>query len=302
MPDFKNKEEYQKWKAERLKSSVEKMQAEKEAEKQALEKVREDERLSKLWICPECLNSNDSLQLECQCGYTLDEKYSEYFKGNLKSTRLYKIIKDMYDFNNDDKEVFLSFYLLKRFPETYEANKIKGRMDDYSKKVVCGKCGSQNIYNPKYYQKDKCEKCGNFLYQYIKEDSNQISINKKETSGFTNFYRSPRNLLIILASMAVIIALLSSSFVSNPSPDDAKKAIESELAPNIRMVSVKKINSISSNANGVKHYTMVLNVKTDWSFPHGDYFGAYLPSETVWQVKFMKTESGWIAQDASRID
>lgn len=58
--------------------------------------------------------------------------------------------------------------MIKRFPETEEARKIKERMDSSSETVTCGKCGATNIYNPKYYQKDKCEKCGEWLYQYTK--------------------------------------------------------------------------------------------------------------------------------------
>lgn len=174
MPEFKNQEEYEKWKTETLKRSIEQKQAQKEAEKLRLEELKEDERLSKLWICPECLNVNDNFLKICQCGYVLDEKYSEYFKGNIKPSELYEIITDdfLYD---DDKEVFLSFYLLKRFPETKEARKIKKWMDYDSKEVVCGKCGSSNIYNLKFYKKDKCEKCGESLYQYIKKDSKKVS-------------------------------------------------------------------------------------------------------------------------------
>lgn len=184
MPKFENQEEYEKWKAEALKRSNEEKQAQEEAEKLRLE---EDERLSKLWICSECLNVNDNSLKKCQCGYVLDEKYSEYFKGNIKPSELYEIITDN-DLNDDDKEVFLSFYLLKRFPETKEAGKIKKWMDSNSKEVVCGKCGSSSIYNLKFYKKDKCDKCGDFLHQYIKEDSKKVSVHEKEPSDISNFY------------------------------------------------------------------------------------------------------------------
>ena len=40
-------------------------------------------------------------------------------------------------------------------------------MDGYSNRVVCGNCGTENIYNPEYYSKDKCQKCGELLHQYL---------------------------------------------------------------------------------------------------------------------------------------
>ncbi len=43
-----------------------------------------------------------------------------------------------------------------RFQEQKESKNIE---------VVCGKCGSKNIYNPED-KKDKCDRCGEWLYQF----------------------------------------------------------------------------------------------------------------------------------------
>lgn len=159
MPEFKNKEEYHKWKTEREK------QAKREAE------------LKKIWICPECLSSNDTSQLKCNCGYSVDETLLKYFRGNLTSSELYK---STFSELNNKRGIFLSHYLIKRFPNTDEAKKIKEFMDSHSIKVTCGKCGTSNVYNPEYYKKDKCEKCGDWLYQYIKPNQEYKEIIKSE--------------------------------------------------------------------------------------------------------------------------
>lgn len=263
MPKFENQEEYEKWKAEALKRSNEEKQAQEEAEKLRLE---EDERLSKLWICPECLNVNDNSLNKCQCGYVLDEKYSEYFKGNIKSTELYEIITDD-DLNDDDKEVFLSFYLIKRFPETKEAGNIKKWMDDDSKKVVCGKCGSSSIYEPKYYKKDKCEKCGDFLYQYIKEDSNKSSFHKKPSFGLSSFYKSPKHVSIVLAVTAIVLVFLFSPYTSCSSKERIEKKFFKILDERVEVFNqrssckyivsrynIEKTSSIVSPYIGVAYY------------------------------------------------
>lgn len=181
MADFKNKEDYEKWKAERLNDPKKREEARLETIRQDNKRL-EEEKLSKLWICPECSNANDNSATKCQCGYTPDAKYCEYFGGNLTSAELYEIITDK-NLKDDDKEVFLSFYLLKRFPDSKESTKIKKWMDYDSKEVVCGKCGSNNIYNLKFYKKDTCEKCGDFLYQYIKKDIKRVASRKEEVSN-----------------------------------------------------------------------------------------------------------------------
>lgn len=166
MPEFKNREEYEKWKSEKIKSNEDRSQ-----------KLKEEERLKKLWVCPDCLSSNDNPQLKCSCGYTIDKIPLNFFNGNLTASELYKIILSEFDLLNDTQAIYLSHYLIKRFPNAEEARKIKERMDSYSETVICGKCGTTNIYNPKYYQKDKCERCGDWLHQYLdkKETGEAVS-------------------------------------------------------------------------------------------------------------------------------
>lgn len=149
MPEFKNKEEYTKWKAAKLEQS------------------KREAALSKLWVCPGCLSSNENTITKCNCGYVVDEQIFSFLKGNITPQELYKIILNEFDMFTNTTAIYLSHYLVKRFPDTEEALKLKQRMDSYSEKVVCSKCGTENIYNPEYYKKDKCEKCGEVLHKYL---------------------------------------------------------------------------------------------------------------------------------------
>lgn len=45
-------------------------------------------------------------------------------------------------------------------------------MDSCSKQVVCVNCSTENVYNPKY-KKDKCDKCGELLSEYIMSASTE---------------------------------------------------------------------------------------------------------------------------------
>jgi hypothetical protein len=158
MPQFKNREEYDKWRSEKIRSNLEK-----------IEKEKQEEKLNRLWVCPACLSSNDKSQLTCNCGHVLIEKEFQDYRGNLSSGDLYKTIKNEIFIGNRDRAIFLSKYLLKRFSRTEESDKIKEDIDSSSKEIICGKCGTKNIYN-KYYEKDTCERCGDFLHQYLHEN------------------------------------------------------------------------------------------------------------------------------------
>lgn len=152
MPEFKNKEEYLKWKATKL----------EESQKEAA--------LSKTWICPECLSSNENTINKCNCGCVADEHIFSFLKGSITSHELYKIILNEFDLFNRKTAIYLSHYLIKRFPDTEEALKLKNQMDSASENVVCSRCGTKNIYNPEYYQKEKCDKCGELLRQPVETD------------------------------------------------------------------------------------------------------------------------------------
>lgn len=168
MPEFKNKEEYDKWKASKL------SQLQKESD------------LKKLWICPVCMSSNNISNPACKCKYVAEEELLFFFSALMTSQELYKAILNEFDVFNNTRAISLSHYLIKRFPETEEAIRLKQRIDSKTEKVVCGKCGTENIYNLEYYQKDKCDKCGEFLQQYLESSrhtrkcpicNNEISIN-----------------------------------------------------------------------------------------------------------------------------
>ncbi len=104
MPEFKNKEEYLKWKAERVTAISEKLKKQKDEQEKSQESKEEEEKLNNLWICPDCLSSNNISEVKCQCGYTANVKYLKYLRGSITPSELYKKIKDYYDAGNDEEE------------------------------------------------------------------------------------------------------------------------------------------------------------------------------------------------------
>lgn len=149
---------------------------------------QEDATLQNIWICPKCLEQNQKASLECKCGLMINNDDPTEYSSGITAQELYKEI-DNYSFIAADRKVFiLSCYLLKRFPSSPEAQKIKQTIDITSqetinkfhalldscvsrKEVTCGKCGTVNVYKT---QTQQCSTCGDWLYQYM-------SAQKKDT-------------------------------------------------------------------------------------------------------------------------
>lgn len=145
--------------------------------------------LKNVWICPKCLFQNQKSILICNnCGLAVNQDDLSEYSGAITAQSLYKEI-DNYSFISAERKVFiLSCYLLKRFPASPEAQKLKQTIDITSqnttekflslldscvqrKEVTCGKCGTTNVYKN---QTQQCITCGDWLYQYMtltKEDA-----------------------------------------------------------------------------------------------------------------------------------
>lgn len=128
MPEFKTKEEYEKWKEER---NI---------------KRQEESRMGQIWICPECQSENDNSGLTCKCGFVADKSKFKYFRGDLTVEELNKEIHKMNTAQTEDLMLFLSRYLIKRFPNSNEANfwteyVQKPNLKEHSKKFICTSCG-----------------------------------------------------------------------------------------------------------------------------------------------------------------
>ena len=153
---------------------------------------QEDASLQNIWICPKCLDQNQKSSLVCNCGLTVNiDDLSEY-SGTITAQGIYKEIKN-YSFIAADRKVFiLSYYLIKRFPLSSEAQDLKlsiditasdttekflNLLDSYFQKnnVTCGKCGTTNVYSD---QTQKCITCGDWLYQYM--DSTKVAPREEE--------------------------------------------------------------------------------------------------------------------------
>jgi rubrerythrin len=152
-------------------------------------KVSQDDATSQNnWICPKCLAQNQKSSLVCNCGLAVNNDDLSEYSGTITAEELYKEI-DNYSFIAADRKVFiLRCYLLKRFPTSSEAQKIKQKIDITSqetierfhealdscvskKEVTCGKCGTVNVYKS---QTQQCSICGDWLYQYMSAQKKDI--------------------------------------------------------------------------------------------------------------------------------
>jgi DNA-directed RNA polymerase subunit M/transcription elongation factor TFIIS len=148
---------------------------------------QDDSTLQNNWICPKCLAQNQKSSLVCNCGLAVNNDDLSEYSGTITVEELYKEI-DNYAFIAADRKVFiLRCYLLKRFPASSEAQKIKQKIDITSetinrfhealdscvskKEVTCGKCGTVNVYKS---QTQQCSTCGDWLYQYMSPQKEDI--------------------------------------------------------------------------------------------------------------------------------
>lgn len=168
---------------------------------------QEDSSLQNDWICPKCFVQNQNSALECECGLTINKDDLAEYSGSITSQALYQEI-DNYSFIDAERKVFiLSYYLIKRFPESDEAQKLRKSLDITSqdttdkflklldsyvqkREIICGKCGTTNVYNK---QTQQCAKCGDWLYQYMSstdEDSDEENSSEREYD--TSSIRCPK--------------------------------------------------------------------------------------------------------------
>jgi ssDNA-binding Zn-finger/Zn-ribbon topoisomerase 1 len=147
---FKDRKEYEQWKAEKVKNNL-----------NNLLKKKEEERLKSIWICPECMSSNDNPRF-CSCGYTLNMILRSHFSASLTSGELYESILSDID-TDEDKSIFLLKYLIKRFPDSEEVEKAKEFFEEVHL-INCPVC--ENTLN---IETKSCPKCGEALTEEKRE-------------------------------------------------------------------------------------------------------------------------------------
>jgi hypothetical protein len=108
VPEFTNRAEYEKWKTEVLDHLR-----------------REEEESGKTWVCPACLSLLPLSLLRCQCGYIAEQSFLRYFRGDVTSSELYETVRNEFRGGYEEKALFLSRYLVKRFPEAEEARQLR---------------------------------------------------------------------------------------------------------------------------------------------------------------------------------
>jgi hypothetical protein len=108
MPEFANRAEYEKWKAE------------------VLDHLRREEGESrKKWVCPACLSLLPLSQPRCQCGYIAEQSSLRYLRRDVTPSELYETVRNEFHAGQEETALFLSRYLVKRFPEAEEARQLR---------------------------------------------------------------------------------------------------------------------------------------------------------------------------------
>lgn len=156
-----------------------------------------EESLQSVWICPKCLDQNLTSTSVCSCGLEVNNDDLSEYRGTITAHELYEEIKN-YSFIAADRKVFiLSCYLLKRFPSSPEAQKLQQTIDITSqdtierflslldscvpkREVICGKCGTTNVYKTRTQQ---CVTCGDWLYQYRSSSKIQYAVEESSESN-----------------------------------------------------------------------------------------------------------------------
>ncbi len=107
MPEFANRAEYEKFKAEMI------------------ERLRKEEELREKWVCPQCLSFLPLSCMRCRCGYTAVQSLFPYLRVEITSSELFGIVRNEFHVGNHGTAAFLSSYLTKRFPEAEEARQVR---------------------------------------------------------------------------------------------------------------------------------------------------------------------------------
>ncbi len=108
MPEFANRSEYEKWKAE------------------AVGRMRKEEEERKVtWVCPACCSVLSISSMQCRCGYTAGQSLLPYFMGDVTSFRLYETVRNEFHSGDHEKALILSRYLVRRFPLSKEAEHLR---------------------------------------------------------------------------------------------------------------------------------------------------------------------------------
>ncbi len=110
------------------------------------------------WICPACLSTNDTDVYTCSCGLTINEDVMENFGESITPSELLKEISSYSFIDAQERVELLTFYLIKRFPDSSEAQDLKLSLDTSSGDIV-GKYFSSRVSKPKPSNLISCPDC-----------------------------------------------------------------------------------------------------------------------------------------------
>lgn len=115
MPKFKNREEYEKFKAEKAKEA--------EGKGKLIEETNNIENaLVFPVVCPECLSGIDNPVLKCKCGFIFNNSFFKYLNSNITVNDLSNAIHKNNSSINENSVLLLIQYLINKFPGTLEAH------------------------------------------------------------------------------------------------------------------------------------------------------------------------------------
>ncbi len=107
MSEFVNRAEYEKWK-----TSI-------------LERLSSEEERRYKWVCPMCLSSLPLSRSNCGCGYEAGRSILRFLRGDVTSSDLYGAVRKEFHDGDHARALFLSSYLVRRFPDAEEAKHLR---------------------------------------------------------------------------------------------------------------------------------------------------------------------------------
>jgi len=88
------------------------------------------------WICPKCLSEISTGLLTCSCGLSITEDLADNFRADITPDDLLKEIGNYSFLGAKERATLLSYYLVKRFPQSIQAKKIDIDIDINSASAI----------------------------------------------------------------------------------------------------------------------------------------------------------------------
>ena len=110
------------------------------------------------WVCPICLSTNNNEVSSCDCGLSINEDVMANFSENITPGELLKEISNYSFIDAHERVELLRYYLIKRFPESSEAQDLKLSFDMSSGDII-EKYFSARVSKPKPSNLILCPDC-----------------------------------------------------------------------------------------------------------------------------------------------